>query len=284
MSVRERVVVFPCSGEELLGVVSESEQTENIGVLIVVGGPQYRAGSHRQFLLLSRALAASGYPTMRFDYRGMGDSTGELRNFESVDDDIAAAMDSFMVTCPKLERIVLWGLCDAASACLLYLHARQDKRLGGLILLNPWVRSEATLARAHIKHYYIQRLLQPAFWRKLLSGRLGVGHAVSGLLGNLHRARHNATPVARALSFQGKMRSAIFESQLPVLLVLSGNDYTAKEFIEFTRMDAVWQQVLGQERVSMREVNDADHTFSSAEWRLAVEEATLDWLKNLMRC
>ena len=42
------------------------------GMLIVVGGPQYRAGSHRQFTLLARDVAATGVPTMRFDYRGMG--------------------------------------------------------------------------------------------------------------------------------------------------------------------------------------------------------------------
>lgn len=281
MTISERAVVFSCVGEQLLGIVTQPELAGHTGVLIIVGGPQYRVGCHRQFLLLSRALAAAGYPAMRFDYRGMGDSTGDLRTFETVEADIAAAIEAFTAACPGLQRIVLWGLCDAASASLLYLHAGQDERLGGLVLLNPWVRSETTLARAHIKHYYLQRVLQPEFWRKLLSGRLGVGRAVGGLLGNLHRARLAATPASRELTFQGKMRCALAESQLPVLLILSGDDYTAKEFIEITRIDAAWQQVLAQERVSTREVSDADHTFSSAAWRLAVEEATLAWLQKL---
>jgi len=47
------------------------------GVLIVVGGPQYRVGSHRQFVMLARFLADHGVPCMRFDYRGMGDVSGE---------------------------------------------------------------------------------------------------------------------------------------------------------------------------------------------------------------
>ena len=39
-------------------------------MVIVVGGPQYRAGSHRQFTLLARHIAAAGYPVLRFDARG----------------------------------------------------------------------------------------------------------------------------------------------------------------------------------------------------------------------
>ncbi|KAB2927587.1 MAG: hydrolase 1, exosortase A system-associated [Dechloromonas sp.] len=284
MNYSEQASVFPCAGEQLLGIIARPERAAKTGVLIVVGGPQYRAGSHRQFLLLSRALAAAGYPAMRFDYRGMGDSTGELRNFEAVDLDIAAAVDAFMAAVPELERVVIWGLCDAASAALLYWDAARDSRLGGLVLLNPWVRSEATLARAHIKHYYAQRLLQPEFWRKLLGGQLGVGRAVGGFLNSLRQSRQvgsNTGGQAR-LSFQERMLRGLGEFRGKVLLILSGDDYTAKEFIESTRASAAWQAALSGGNVATREVVDADHTFSSAEWRSVVEEATLNWLQQSM--
>src|SRR5688500_5345431 len=80
----ERVLAFECDGERLLGILSASQQPAKRGVLIVVGGPQYRAGSHRQFTLLARHLAEHGVPTLRFDYRGMGDSGGDVRGFEHV--------------------------------------------------------------------------------------------------------------------------------------------------------------------------------------------------------
>lgn len=280
MKIREQAIVFPCAGEQLLGIITNPE-SGNTGVLIVVGGPQYRVGSHRQFLLLARALAAAGYPAMRFDYRGMGDSTGDLRNFETVDADIAAAIDAFTAACPCVVRIVLWGLCDAASAALLYWDSTRDQRIGGLTLLNPWVRSEATLARAHIKHYYAQRLLRPEFWRKLLGGQLGIGRAIGGFLNSLRQSRQVGSNIGgqAQLSFQERMLRGLGEFPGAVLLILSGDDYTAKEFIESTKASAAWQSVLSGGNIATRDVAGADHTFSSAEWRHVVEEATLAWLQ-----
>ena len=283
MNFSEKPLVFDCLGEKLLGIVALPETPQRTGVLIVVGGPQYRAGSHRQFLLLSRTLAAAGYPAMRFDYRGMGDSGGELRNFEAVDGDIAAAIDAFMAASPGLEQVVLWGLCDAASASLLYLHAHKDERLGGLVLLNPWVRSEATLARAHIRHYYAQRLLQLEFWRKLLSGKLGIWRAVGGFLGAVHQARQPSSEGApQGLSpYQERMLRGLSGFREATLVILSGNDYTAKEFIDSTRASPAWTAALSAGNVAVEEVQDADHTFSSVDWRAQVERLTLEWLAKI---
>ncbi|MDR0775298.1 MAG: hydrolase 1, exosortase A system-associated [Azonexus sp.] len=281
MSYSEQAIVFPCAGETLLGIVAVPDAPATVGVLIVVGGPQYRAGSHRQFLLLARALAAAGYPALRFDYRGMGDSSGELRDFTAVDADIAAALAAFRQHCPQLERIVLWGLCDAATAALLYWDGSRDAALGGLALLNPWARSEATLARTHIKHYYVQRLLQGEFWRKLLGGRLGIARAVRDLAANWLRARHAgaAETSAAAEPFQTRMMRALADFPGPSLLLLSGDDYTAKEFLEACRADAVATRALAKPDLTRLDVPAADHTFSSRALRRTVEAATLDWLR-----
>lgn len=120
MKFTEHALCFSCAGDELVGIVSTPEVPKPVGVLVLVGGPQYRVGSHRQFLLLAWALSEAGFPVMRFDYRGMGDSTGDLRDFETVNDDIAAAIGVFRQQCPDVAKIVLWGLCDAASASLIY--------------------------------------------------------------------------------------------------------------------------------------------------------------------
>ena len=92
--IEEIPKVFTCEGEELLGILHLPEEVKSEkAVLIVVGGPQYRIGSHRQFVHLARYLALQGVPVFRFDYRGMGDSGGDLGDFENINQDIASAID-----------------------------------------------------------------------------------------------------------------------------------------------------------------------------------------------
>lgn len=276
MKFSEEPLRFACEGETLFGILARPETPAELGVVIVVGGPQTRVGSHRQFVLLSRALAAGGFPVLRFDVRGMGDSSGEKRNFEQITPDIAAALDTLQAVCPAVKRIVLWGLCDAASAALFYVDATHDPRLTGLILLNPWVRSEASLARTQVKHYYGRRLMQAEFWRKLLSGRLNVLRAAGEFFQKLSQTRvGNTTP----LSFQQRMARAWREFSGSILLILSGDDYTAKEFLDTAQSDPAWAGLLGRKNVQRHDHPQADHTFSSQQWRQFVENICLDWLK-----
>lgn len=283
MKTIDEAFVFECDGESLLAVASVPEAPAATGVLVVVGGPQYRVGSHRQFLLLARSLAAAGYPAMRFDYRGMGDSTGELRNFERVGEDIEAAIDAFIARYPYIRQVVLWGLCDAASASLMYRYQRGDDRVAGYCLLNPWVRSAATLARTQIKHYYGKRLLEPAFWKKLLSGQLGIARALKGFIDSLLSSRKTNAVSAqgRMPGFQEQMALALASAQCPVLLILSGDDYTAKEFGEYASASRTLSSALAHPSVTQCQVAGANHTFASAAWRKVVETETVAWLRQL---
>ena len=61
--------------------------------------------------------------------------------------------------------------------------------------------------------------------------------------------------------------------------MLSDDDYTAKEFLEYTRMDAGWAGLLERPNVLRHNLTDSDHTFSNATARARVEHLTLDWLR-----
>lgn len=102
---QEIPITFACGTDNLFGVLNLPESSDQRGVVIVVGGPQYRVGSHRQFVLLARALAQQGVPVMRFDYRGMGDSTGQQRAFDTIDNDIRSAIDVFFITARICKRL-----------------------------------------------------------------------------------------------------------------------------------------------------------------------------------
>jgi uncharacterized protein len=284
VSYVERALTFDCGGEQLVGVLAEPAAQSDVGVVVVVGGPQYRVGSHRQFLLLGRRLAAEGIAALRFDYRGMGDATGVARSFEDVSLDIAAAVDAFQAACPTVRRVVLWGLCDAASAALMYYETTRDQRVAGMALLNPWVRSDVTLAKVHLRHYYIRRLLEKGFWVKLGAGGVSVVGVARSLLDNIGIARTSRgdRKGSRTETFQDRMARGLEAFAGSVLILLSERDLTAKEFIEFARSDPRWRVLLARETVDRHEVADAGHTFSTARWRREVEDRTLSWIRRTL--
>jgi exosortase A-associated hydrolase 1 len=279
--VVDTAITFECAGEKLVGIVSASGGEIDVGVLILVGGPQYRVGSHRQFVLLARRLAAAGVPVMRFDYRGMGDSSGAPAHFEETSTDVTAAVRAFRERCPFVRRIVLWGLCDAASAALLYFRATEDPCVAGLVLLNPWVRSEQSLASTHVKHYYTGRVFERQFWVKLVRGGINVRrafHEFAQTLVAAGRSGRNAGTGAEE-RFQDRMATGLTRFAGPVLIVLSGQDYTAKEFVEYTTSDLRWQRIGARRNIEHAHLPGADHTFSTSACRQQVEDLTLEWLK-----
>jgi uncharacterized protein len=278
MNYTEEATVFTCDGQTLIAVLARPATPNDIGVVVIVGGPQYRAGSHRQFVLLSRALAAAGFAVLRFDYRGMGDGEGKQRDFESVSADVAAAIDQLQSRMPAVRQVVLWGLCDGASAALLYCQETHDPRVVKLCLLNPWVRSEASLAKTQVKHYYTQRLMQREFWLKLLSGKVALG-ALSGFVQRVWLSASRGTGPASAIApFQVRMATGWHNFKGQILLILSGEDYTAKEFMEHVSADAAWKDYQSHPGLIHKDLPGVDHTFSNAVARKMVEDVTLNWL------
>jgi len=281
VSFEEKALTFLCAGKKLVGVLSRPAAVASRGVIVVVGGPQYRVGSHRQFLMLSRDLAAVGIPVLRFDYRGMGDSEGEMRSFESIDEDLAAAIDVFFAHLPELHEVILWGLCDAASAALMYAH--RDPRVCGLVLANPWVRTPEGLAHTMIKHYYGARLLQGAFWRSLLRGRIDVAEACRDLganLGALLRKQARHPSASASTPFQDRMALGLQRFTGNVLICLSGNDLTAREFEAATSASATWKDALDRPKLQWRRLAESNHTFSKRAWRDQVSSWTTDWMRS----
>jgi exosortase A-associated hydrolase 1 len=279
----EEPVMLHCKDAQLVGILHRTRRPANTGVVIVVGGPQYRVGSHRQFVLLARELARNGIPVLRFDYRGLGDSEGDTGSFEDIDADIASGIDAFRILQPEVQRVVLWGLCDAASAAMLY--ASRDPRVAGLVLLNPWIRSKASEAKAYLRHYYISHLRDPGFWRRAISGRVPVFNAAKSLIDNLTLALRpqihaiGTESNGKARPFPERMLSGLQAFKGRVLLIMSGNDLTAAEFKDVTSASRRWRKVLARPTVTRRELMEANHTFSSEAWRNQVSAWTLEWIR-----
>lgn len=275
MIVQLRAERIRCQGNWLYGILHLPAQPLARGVLIVTGGPQYRAGSHRQFVLLARRLADAGIPVLRFDYSGMGDSEGERRDFEQIGPDLHAAIRHFFHAVPGLRELVLWGLCDGASAALF--HAAQDSRIRGLILLNPWVRTEQGAARVTLRHYYAARLRDPEFWRKLGAGRFKLGASLRSFA-RLAGAARAPAPEAEAERLPERLCAALERFDGPVLFILAGADLTAQEFRDLQNGDARWRRLMTAPRIRQVCLEQANHTFARAVWREQVASLSADWI------
>lgn len=272
---REEAVTFECEGCRLVGIITRPAHATDSGVIIVVGGPQYRAGSHRQFTLLARQLGAHGIASIRFDYRGMGDSEGEFRNFEAVDADIRAAIDTLQSKLPDLRHFTLWGLCDAASAALYY--GQTDPRVNALVLLNPWVHHEALAAKARLKHYYLARFLQKSFWSKLFSGGISLRDSLGGLLRSARSVAPGETGTADqaapidprhgSAGYIERMLGGLRQFRGHILILLSGDDLVAQEFGMLMHQDKRWKKACHSPLIEIQTLESANHTFSSAPWR-----------------
>jgi exosortase A-associated hydrolase 1 len=290
----ERFIEFPCGPDTLAAILHDSPG--KTGVVVVVGGFQYRVGSHRQFVLLARTLAEAGIPTLRFDCRGMGDSNGYFRGFEYLDDDVRAAIDAFQKEQPGVERVVLWGLCNAAASNLFY--AAKDPRVAGLVLINPWVRTEEGLARTLLGTYYIDRLFNPSFWRRLFRGEVNILQSLRALAGSVRtvlggKPKAPLRPEATAElvkwgelglpdeSLPDRMRDGLRRFRGPVLFQLSQNDLTGREFDGMWKRSRPWRRLMRRPNVTIHYLREADHTYTTRAHLDESSRVTRDWVKSL---
>ncbi|MFD2167316.1 hydrolase 1, exosortase A system-associated [Thalassotalea euphylliae] len=274
----EYAFTFSSNNQQLLSIVHPGDNNNETGVLIVVGGPQYRVGSHRQFVQLARSLADAGHTTMRFDYTGMGDSSGDKAEFDAIDGDIKSAIDGFMEQQPQLKNIVIWGLCDAASAALMYAH--QDRRVSGMVILNPWLRSDQAMGKAMLKFYYVQRLLSKDFWAKFFAGKVNVKASVQDVKGfAADSVNTGGQRDSSGKSYQQRMAEGLQNFDGKLLLILSGNDLTAKEFEQQAFAEKAWKKIKSSS-CALQRLPESDHTFSTKKWKREVEQYTLKFLQS----
>jgi exosortase A-associated hydrolase 1 len=289
--MKERAHIISCGDASLVGIVHEPDRPADTAmVIIVAGGPQYRVGAHRQFVLLARQVAAAGMTVIRFDHRGTGDSDGEYRGFIDMDADIRSAVDHLFTVQPSLQHVVLWGECESASAAAYYAHT--DPRVSGVFMVNPWIRTEAGLAKTYLKHYYRQRFTDPEFWKKVRSGNFSVGKSLQSMAGlgyqvvkNRLRGAHDSqggdTTDWQSLPLPERLERSLLAYNGRIFVLTSGRDHIAQEYRDFVANSAQLQALMRQDRVQFHEVAEADHTFSRTAWRVELFDATQDWLQSM---
>jgi pimeloyl-ACP methyl ester carboxylesterase len=117
----------------LFAMATQPETSTGLPVVVLLNaGLVHRVGPFRLYVPLARTLAAAGFPVVRFDQPGVGDAPNkddpdEARVMSRIFDELAGILYT--------NDFIVGGLCAAAD--LAWRVAHQDRRVRGLLLLDP---------------------------------------------------------------------------------------------------------------------------------------------------
>ncbi len=265
---------FLCEGATCAATLDRAER--ETGLLIVSGGNEIRSGAHRGMAWLASETAAAGYPVLRFDRRGIGDSEGPNGGFESSAADIAAALALFRAQCPAMTRVVGFGNCDAATALLLH---QQQGGPDALLLANPWTidpapdgdgDGPAMPPPAAIRARYLAKLKNPREWLRLLRGGVNLGKLARGL-----RSARQSQPASQ-LAERMNLAMGLIESEVqePIVILLAKHDATAMAFA------AHWTTTFDSNRnnIWLQQFDSGSHSFADDVSRAWLRDRVLEAL------
>jgi alpha/beta superfamily hydrolase len=155
MDVGETPVFFSAAGEECFGIFTEPlGASADITVVLLNGGRYAPMGRNRTWVRLAHHLAAAGFPVLRFDYHGVGESTGRVSRFRFSHpfvQDLQSAL-GWLRRQGHGRAVVLVGTCFGARTILA--AAEHIAELRGAVLWAAPLWDDGSLSAARIADEY----------------------------------------------------------------------------------------------------------------------------------
>jgi pimeloyl-ACP methyl ester carboxylesterase len=252
----EKPVTFACKGQQIVGMLHLPEgQGKFPAALLLHGFTGTKSEAHRLFVKLSRKLAAHGIASLRFDFRGCGDSAG---NFEdhTIRSQIADGSEAlkFLVRHKRIDacRLALIGL-SMGGAVAAHVDGREKDRIKSLVLLAPVAEGAGIL----------DDLSTPEAVSSL--AQTGITDYGGNLVGVAFIRQFAEMKPVRELA----------RSASPVLIVHGSKDET----VPVAHADLYERAAHAAKRVVKKVIiPGADHTFNKHVWEQRVITETVDWL------
>lgn len=295
---------------KLFGILHPQQgPAERPGIILLCPGVKNRVAPQRLYVKMAKRFCSLGFEVLRFDFHGIGDSEGEIREELAADfygtvqagryvDDTLAAMD-WMQANRGTNAFILAGLCGGAITGLL--AGARDMRVCGLLALGIPVTvngrgfdpakyiTQGQLDRMRGK--YIAKLGDASSWERLVTFRSDYRKIVMSLCAPFLRGlRKGDRPEENKAGRQGSggnlnplFREA-FEKMLQsgrrVIFIFSGSDRLQWEFEEKFAENfnlAQWRGLFQKHTIP-----EANHVFSFTEWQESMLDIACGWLKPYM--
>lgn len=272
----------------LFGILAKPAGPTTLPAIVMFNaGAVHHVGPNRVYVTLARELAAQGFPCLRFDLEGIGDSvlrTAGRENHPYPDTAVgdARAAIEFLTREFGCTSFVAMGLCSGAHTAFHAGLALEAEQLRELVLINPltfyWAEgmSLETTRNFEDAAAYRRSMRDPARWRKLLRGGVNVRRLAEVLVAQAKTAlRTRVETLGEMLGAGGGSRLSrdlrkLLGMRRPVAFFIAEGDPGRDILMAGARRTAT--RGLKSGALSMEMIAGADHTFSqSAPRRRLVE-------------
>ena len=247
----------------LIGILTDPPREARGGgrpaFLFLNSGVLHRVGPNRLHVKLARELAAAGFPGLRFDLSGIGDSPAS-GGAEGLADrfvrETQEAMD-FLKAARNIDRFVLLGNCSGAGVA--FLTALADERVCGAAMINPQ-------GQRRVRRYAVRLAKNRKSWMRAFRG------ALKG------DTRDQSPDAPREAPPQGKnldqeFRGLVADRRRETLLVFCEWD-PGLDYFEVTHPEAVRDL---RDRESFHVIRGLNHDFDLVAGQLELCEVVSKW-------
>ncbi len=295
----ERITEFQNrKGLKLTGILHVPDNTSiSTGILFVHAGVQGRHGNTNQYVLYAREYCKMGFPCLRFDPYGLGDSEGAIESMEMRDfygsiqtgryvEDTIAAAEHFKSL--GVKKIILFGLCGGAITSLLAASFLQDISRMILMSIPTMLDSSKTdyglripkeIAQRHMS-IYLKKMINPRYLLRFLFLKSNYKEIFSYIKAFVRRNpsddRGKDDGGKNVMVNQYFMESYnATRNRSQILWVFGDND---SFWYDFKRAFYGKNYMGSGDRLVL--IKGANHMFSLIEWQTQILAKTKEWLNS----
>ena len=293
-SVIEECCSFTVDNSAVKGIVTRpADGKPKGGIVFSHGWSGFRSGPAGLLTTLAREFAQRGYLSLRFDYRGRGESDGNglESTLTTMADDLVAAC-SFMDKHEHIQRPALCGLCSGGNVVIGTL--KRIPQADNLLLLSVYPFSDGDAFGRDVHrtlHYlklYWKKLLRADTWTRFFKGDVKLKNVFNVIFGHFLKKGANkkkegeATPASqnanganlpkavKASAVESRSQTgeapkkhlANLRSDLKGIMIYGTADPDATAAMKYYG-DYITEHHLP---ITIQTIQGANHNFSSREW------------------